>query len=66
MVDEATDVAHTKQLNLSICWANDDYEVHEILLGCAACLIHRQKVCLQLSRVFSSGVVLREGLRWSC
>ena len=29
IVDEATDVTHTEQLNLSICWVNDNYEVHE-------------------------------------
>jgi hypothetical protein len=27
--DEATDVCNSEQLNLSICWVSDDYEVHE-------------------------------------
>ena len=33
IVDEATDVANNEQMNLSICWMNDDYEVHEDSVG---------------------------------
>ncbi len=29
IADEATDVCHTEQLNLSIRWVGDDYEAHE-------------------------------------
>ena len=33
IADEATDIVHTKQLNLSICWVSDDYEVHKDPIG---------------------------------
>ncbi len=33
IADEATDVIHTEQLNLSIRWVNDNYEVHEDPIG---------------------------------
>ena len=33
IVDKATDIVHTEQLNLSICWVSDNYEVHEDPIG---------------------------------
>ena len=33
IADEATDVVNTEQLNVSICWVSDDYEVHEDSIG---------------------------------
>ena len=33
IADEATDVVHTEQLNLSIRWVSDNYEVHEDPIG---------------------------------
>ena len=33
IADEATDVVNSEQLNLSIRWVNDDYEVHEDPVG---------------------------------
>ena len=33
IADEATDVCNTEQLNLSIRWISDDYEVHEDPIG---------------------------------
>ena len=33
IADKATDVVNTEQLNLSIRWVSDDYEVHEDPIG---------------------------------
>ena len=33
IADEATDVVHTEQLNVSIRWVNDNYEVYEDAMG---------------------------------
>jgi len=33
IVDEATDVCSTEQLNLSICWVNNKYEAYEDAIG---------------------------------
>ena len=33
IVDKATDIVHTEQLNLSIRWVSDNYEVHEDPIG---------------------------------
>lgn len=33
IADEATDIVISEQLNLSICWVHDNYEVHEGPVG---------------------------------
>jgi len=33
ITDETTDAVHTEQLNLSIRWVSDDYEVYEDPIG---------------------------------
>ena len=33
IADEATDVCNTKQLNLSICWVDNEYVVYEDPIG---------------------------------
>ena len=33
IADEATDIVHAEQLNLSIRWVSDSYEVHEDPIG---------------------------------
>ena len=33
IADEATDIVHAEQFNLSICWVSDNYEVHEDPVG---------------------------------
>ena len=49
IADEATDVVYTKQLNLSIHWESDNFEVHDDPIVFCMVPDKRQKVCLQLS-----------------
>ena len=63
IIDEATDVA---QMNLSICWVNDDYEVHEDCVGMFNVPDTKADTLFKDLLVRCTSIMSRASIRWSC